>query len=151
MNVFTTLSHRFATAKQIPLLAGLCTVAIVASTVVPSLAQSTPPASPTTTQHQHKAHKYKSLNLTTDQKAQLKTLRQSTKTQMDSILTTDQKAQLKAAHANHQKAKLNLTDAQKAQIKQVRATAKQQRDAILTPAQLQQLQQMRQHHKQPNT
>jgi len=87
------------------------------------------------------------LNLTNDQKAQIKQIRESAKQEMDSIYTPEQKTLRQQARQQHQRPKLNLTNDQKAQIKAVRQKTKSQIDAVLTPDQRQKLQQMRAEHK----
>ncbi len=87
------------------------------------------------------------LNLTTDQKAQIKQIREAAKQEMDGIFTPEQKTLRQQARQQHQRPKLNLTNDQKAQLKAVRQKTKSQIDAVLTPEQRQQLQQMRAEHQ----
>jgi periplasmic protein CpxP/Spy len=154
MNLISTLTQRFGSIKQMPLLAGALAIAIGASTVAPSFAQSPLSGQMAQAQGEQKQGKWKNLNLTDAQKAQMKSLRESTKSQIEAILTADQKAKLQAAKGDRSNRRqvwqsLNLTDAQKAQMKQIRAAAKQQMETILTPEQRQQMQQMRQRNQQP--
>jgi Spy/CpxP family protein refolding chaperone len=125
-------------------------------------AQTTP--APTKTERSGEWKQLKqSLNLTADQQATLKQIRQTSRTQMESVLTDAQKTQLaaeKAAHkANPASGKkdgnykghngwksLNLTDAQKAQIKSIWEAAKSQTDAVYTPQQKAIMQQFRASH-----
>jgi Spy/CpxP family protein refolding chaperone len=92
------------------------------------------------------------LNLTDAQKAQLKQIRETTKSQVRAVLTTDQQAQLDAARQSGGKHRgvmksLNLTSDQKAKIKAIMKASREQMQAVLTPAQQAQLQQMhRAHH-----
>ncbi len=89
------------------------------------------------------------LNLTSDQKAQIKQIHQSAKQQIDAILTPEQKAQQQQARQQHTKPQLNLSADQKRQLKQIRESTESQINALLTPQQQQQLQQMHaQHHQQ---
>ncbi|PSB31889.1 hypothetical protein [Stenomitos frigidus] len=99
------------------------------------------------------------LNLTADQKVQLKQIRESTRSQIESILTQEQKDQLAAAKQQRQQgqqgqkarglwASLNLTADQKAKIKAIRQDAKQKMAAVFTPEQRQQLEQQRQQRQQ---
>ncbi|HEY9695369.1 MAG TPA: Spy/CpxP family protein refolding chaperone, partial [Oculatellaceae cyanobacterium] len=75
-------------------------------------------------------------------------IRQSERSQMDSILTADQKSRLETAKQNRQDRRqvfesLNLTNEQKTKIDAVRSASRQQMDAILTAEQRQQMQQRR--------
>ncbi len=92
------------------------------------------------------------LNLTDDQKAQIKQIRESASQQMNAIFTSEQKTQLEQARQQHHRVKLNLTDDQKAQLKAIHESTESQINAVLTPTQQQQLQQMRndrqQHHQE---
>jgi protein CpxP len=91
---------------------------------------------------------WQKLNLTDDQKAQIKQIRDSAKQQLDTVFTADQKAQLQQARTQHIKPTLNLTDDQKAQLKQIHSSIESQINAVLTPEQQQQLQQLRSQHNQ---
>ena len=151
--MITTLTRLFkktiATGKVLPLMATAISLTIAAGAVAPSFAQSTTPTTPTTKQHKHGG--WSKLNLTDSQKAQLKSIRESSKAQIDAILTQPQKDQLAAAKGDRKQHRevwksLNLTDAQKASIKQIRSDSKQKMDTVLTPEQRQQLQQMHQNH-----
>ncbi|NDJ19252.1 Spy/CpxP family protein refolding chaperone [Myxacorys almedinensis] len=80
------------------------------------------------------------LNLSDTQKAQMKQIRESAKSQMRAVLTADQQARLDAA--GQQKGKrgevmqsLNLSDDQKARIRSIMQTSRQQMDALLTAEQ----------------
>jgi periplasmic protein CpxP/Spy len=148
VNLTNMFKKRIATLKAMPLLAVAVTLAIAAGTLAPALAQSF--ATPTT--HARKQDGQNKLNLTADQKAQFKSIRESSKAQIEAILTPSQKEQLAAAKGDWKQRRqvwksLNLTPDQKASIKQIRSAAKQQMAALLSPEQLQQWQQKRQHHK----
>ncbi len=149
-NLVHMFKKNMAIIKVLPLLAAAVSLAIAAGTMAPTLAQSTTPTTPTANTHKHRgANK---LNLTADQKAQFKTIRESSKAQIDAILTQPQKDQLAAAKGSDWKQRrqvwksLNLTADQTASIKQIRSQAKQQMEALLSPTQLQQWQKMHQHH-----
>jgi periplasmic protein CpxP/Spy len=95
------------------------------------------------------------LNLTTTQKAQMKVIRDRTRTQIETILTPEQKAQAAAtkqarsAGGARQEGvrkeggrkgggmykSLNLTEAQKAQIRTIRDAARKEMALVLTPEQ----------------
>ncbi len=140
-------------AKALPLMAAAASLAIAVGTIVPALAQSAPPATPTGEMH-HRGGGNK-LNLTEAQKAQLKSIREASKAQIDAILTPTQKAQLAAAKGDRKQHRqvwesLNLTADQKARMQQVRTETRQKMDAVLTPAQRQQKEQMRQNHRTPS-
>lgn len=141
--------------KRFLLLPGALAIALsYAAPMLPVVAQSPTPSA--AGQYQKRGV---NLNLTADQKAQLKQIRESTRTKIEAILTPEQKAQLAAAKQQRQQgqrgqkargmwASLNLTADQKAQIKSIRQDAKQQMDAVLTAEQRQQLEQARQQRQQ---
>ena len=150
--------------KLMPLLAGLITLSAVATPfVVKAQAQTPDQPAPTQTTPQHHG-KWEKLNLSDQQKAQLRQIHNDTRTQIQAVLTPDQQAQLKTlmqnrqgqnhqagqAHQGRQSlwASLNLTDAQKAKIKAIREAQKPRMQAVFTPEQQQQLQQMRQQWQQ---
>jgi Spy/CpxP family protein refolding chaperone len=140
--------------KRFLLLPGALAIALsYAAPMLPVVAQTpTPPAG----QYQKRGV---NLNLTDDQKAQLKQIRESSRSQIEAILTPEQKAQLETAKQQRQAgqrgqksrgmwAALNLTADQKAQIKAIRQDAKQKMDAVFTAEQRQQLEQARQQKRQ---
>ncbi|MBR8839085.1 MAG: hypothetical protein DSM106950_35070 [Stigonema ocellatum SAG 48.90 = DSM 106950] len=86
---------------------------------------------------------WKALNLTADQKTQIKQIRDSAKQQMDAVLTPDQKALQQQARQQHTRPKLNLTDDQKAKFKTIHDSTESQINALLTPTQQQTYQQLR--------
>lgn len=112
------------------------------------------------------------LNLTPDQQAQMRQIRESTRTQIENILTPEQRNQWNAAMEQMRASRgqrgqrgqgaqgaqgaqlgqmfssLNLTPEQKAQIQRISQESKQKMEAILTPEQRQQMQQMRQNRRQ---
>ena len=91
---------------------------------------------------------WEKLNLTDTQKAQLKTIRESVKTQSQNVLTAEQRAKIAAARQSGDfkevRKSLNLTDVQKQQMKAIAESTKAQMKNVLTPAQQQQLEQMKQ-------
>jgi len=92
--------------------------------------------------------KWQELNLTEQQKAQMREIRQSTRQKMDAVFTAEQRQQLQTARQQRQRPNLNLTEDQKTQMKAIRQEAKQQMDAVLTAEQRQKLQEMRQQKRQ---
>lgn len=80
------------------------------------------------------------MNLTTDQKARLKAIRESNQSQFKAILTPAQQAQLPQGGGWRRggMARLNLTPEQQTKFQQLRASTRSQRQAVLTPAQQQQ-------------
>jgi Spy/CpxP family protein refolding chaperone len=80
------------------------------------------------------------MNLTADQKARLKAIRESSQSQFKAILTPAQQAQLTQSGGWKKggMAQLNLTPEQQTKFQQLRASARSQMAAILTPAQQQQ-------------
>lgn len=143
--------------KRLLLLPGALALALsFVAPILPVEAQSqTPPAG----QYQKRGV---DLNLTDEQKAQLKQIREATRSQIDAVLTPEQQAQLAAAKQQRQEgqpgqrvkkargmwASLNLTADQKTRIQAIRQDAKQQMNAVLTPEQRQQLEQARQQRQQ---
>ena len=148
--------------KVLPLLTGAIALSLSLASLpggfaaaIPAFAQSTTPTTP-----RQNSQRQNFLNLTADQKAQMKQIRQTERTAIDNILTADQKAQLKAARGTRPAnptgekrggfAALNLTADQRTQIEAARRTARTQTDAILTPEQRQQMEQhMKQHQQRP--
>lgn len=158
---FTT--HNYAmNVKRFLFLPGALAIALSYAVPMLPVAAQTQTQTPPAGQYPKRGVK---LNLTEAQKAQLKQIRQSTRSQMDAILTPEQKAQLNAAKQQRQQrqsgeqrqpgqkprdkwAALNLTADQKARIQAVRQDAKQKMDAVLTAEQRQQLEQRRQQRPQ---
>lgn len=148
--------------KRFLLLPGALAIALsYAAPMLPVAAQT--PTAPAEQHHKRGAN----LNLTEDQKTQLKQIREATRSQIDAILTPEQKAKLDAAKQQRQQgqqeqgqqgqrgqkprgmwASLNLTADQKARIKTIRQDAKQKMDAVLTAEQRQKLEQHRQQRQQ---
>jgi Spy/CpxP family protein refolding chaperone len=156
--------------KQLSLLLpGAIAFTLSIAPVLPAFSQTTPtPTAPQIQNHRNK------LNLTDDQKAKFKQIRESTRAQIEAVLTDDQKAKLQslkeqrqamrqqrqAARQQGQSTKqpgqrgkgmwstLNLTDDQKAKIREIRQASRKQMEAVLTAEQLQQFQQMRQQRQQ---
>ncbi|MBW4690509.1 MAG: hypothetical protein KME27_01945 [Lyngbya sp. HA4199-MV5] len=143
--------------KRFLLLPGALALAL--SLVTPMLPVGAQSPAPAADQYQKRGV---NLNLTDEQKAQLKQIRESTRSQIDAVLTPEQKAQLAAAKQQRQEgqpgqrakkargvwASLNLTADQKTKIQAIRQDAKQQMDTVLTPEQRQQLEQARQQRQQ---
>ena len=82
----------------------------------------------------------KELNLTPAQVDQIRTLRSTTRTNIDGVLSADQKAIIKAALAEKKDYKAamqaaNVTDAQRAQRKQIWKDSETAMEKILTPEQ----------------
>ncbi len=137
--------------KTLSLIAGTLALTVIATPFAVQAQTGSP--SPQPHKEWHKNGPYKSLNLTPDQKAQIKTIHESTRSQIQAVLTPAQQAQLKAERAKHKAehqqgqhqggerkkggmfGSLNLSADQKAQIKQIRESEKQQVQAVLTPDQ----------------
>ncbi len=139
-------------AQKLSLLSGAIAVVLATAPMLPTFAQSAPTDSSGNNRLVIERLGDK-LNLTEDQKAKIKQIRESTRAQIETVLTDEQKAKLRAAREEGQKmrkdmASLNLTDDQKAKIRSIRQEAKKQMDAVLTDQQRQQLQQERQQHHQ---
>ena len=141
--MFNNLKRVFAVAMLSTTLGVIAIPSIVS-------AQSTPnQGTPTYTQKHHGGF-WKKLNLSDDQKQQLKTIHANTKQQVQAVLTDDQRAQLAAAKqsGNHKGVwkSLNLTPDQKQQIRSIHKSSREQSLAVLTSDQRTQLQQMRAEH-----
>lgn len=107
------------------------------------------------------------LNLTDEQKTQMRQIREATRAQIENVLTQEQKDKLRAAMEQRRQQRgqqqaqqqgkrgqrgqvwssLNLTSEQQAQIRRIREESSQKMQAILTPEQQQQMQQMRQNRQ----
>lgn len=136
--------------KLIPLLAG--TIALSVSTIVPLTAQAQPNQQGQLRQEQPE-RQYRGIELTEQQKAQIQTIRQNTRSQIEGVLTAEQRKQFQAALSSGQKrrsafADMNLSEQQKNQIREIMRSAKTQAEAILTPAQKQQMQTIREQRRQ---
>ena len=142
--------------QWMPILAAVITVGLSAT---PMLVQAqdttTPPA-----RGEFKERMAERLNLTQEQKNQLKQIRENTRSQIESVLTEEQRQKLQAAkQAGGQQAggrrgkhrdvwaSLNLTQEQKDAIKKIRQSAKEQMKNVLTPQQQAQLEQMMQNRR----
>lgn len=129
-------------------IATILAVAITGATVVAQNQPSNPPEGlPNKTR----------LNLTDEQRTQMRQIREETRSQMDSVLTAEQREKLKAAVGQGQgqgrrnmrdvMSQLNLTQEQKDRIKQIQESSRQRMQSIFTPEQMQQMQQMRQNRQ----
>jgi len=123
-------------------------------TAIPFTAQAdTSSSSPVIVAQRQKQGGWKNkLNLTDEQKAQMKEIKESARAQMEEILTPEQLQKLEAAKASGQKKRgvfrtLGLTDAQKAEMKKIKESKKAQFEAILTDEQKAQLQEMKQNRQ----
>lgn len=134
-------------------LAIACVTLAVGAVTIPNLVSAQ-----NTTQNQsekgrvRKGDAWKNLNLTEAQKAQIKTIRESAKTQRQNVLTAEQRAKIAEARQSGDRKgvrkSLNLTDAQKQQMKAIGESTKAQIKNVLTPAQQQQMEQMKLDRKQ---
>jgi periplasmic protein CpxP/Spy len=123
----------------------LAAIALVLSTTatLPVFAQSGVPSV-----EQHARGKGNTLNLSADQKAKIKRIRDESREKIQVILTTEQKNQWTAAKQQGRKGKdimqsLNLSETQKAQIREIKKAARVQMNLLLTPEQQQQIRQRR--------
>ncbi|KAM3092326.1 hypothetical protein ACKFKG_22990 [Phormidesmis sp. 146-35] len=127
--------------KLLFLLPGAIALILAATPIVAVHAQNSAPA-PTGERMQNKNR----LNLSADQKAKMKAIRETTRTQIDGVLTDAQRTQLQSEQGQGMKRgrglrSLNLSADQKARIKTIMEAARRDREAILTPAQLEQMRQ----------
>lgn len=135
-------------SKLIPLLAGA--IALSVATSLPLTAQIQPSQQPLAPVRDSK---YKGIQLTEQQKAQMQAIREQTRSQIQAVLTPEQRQQFQAAMGSGQKrrsafADMNLSEQQKTQIREIMRSAKSQAEAVLTPAQRQQLQTIREQKQQ---
>lgn len=136
--------------KLIPLLAGA--IALSVSTTVPLIAQAQPTQQRQPGQVQN-GPRYKGIELTEQQKAQMLAIRQNARAQIAAILTAEQRSQIQNAVNNGQRrgstfSNLNLSEQQKTQISEIMRSAKEKTEAVLTPEQRQQLQTIREQRRQ---
>ncbi|WP_055076866.1 Spy/CpxP family protein refolding chaperone [Pseudanabaena sp. 'Roaring Creek'] len=140
--MFNNFKRVLAVAMLSTTLAGIAIPSIVS-------AQTSPDQGVQTTQKHHDGG-WKKLNLSDDQKQQLKTIHTNTKQQVQAVLTDAQLAQLATAKQSGDRKgvwkSLNLTADQKQQIKNIHKSSRDQSLAILTPEQRTQLQQMKANH-----
>lgn len=151
--------------KLMPMLGGLIALSVVASPfIVKAQAQTTDQSAPTQITPKNGFGKWKKLNLTDAQKAQLKTIHEETRTLIKGVLNSEQQAKLQTMMQERQSrirqggqafqgrqnrwTSLNLTDDQKAKIKAIKDAQKPKMIAVFTPEQQQQIQQMRQEWQQ---
>jgi Spy/CpxP family protein refolding chaperone len=140
--------------KLMPMLAGAVALTVVATPLVVN-AQANTSNQPLLAQanRQDRQSKWDKLNLSEEQKQQLRQIHEETRAQMQALLTPEQQEQFNTAMQNRQgsrsgKTALNLSEEQKAQMRQIMEAKKSRMQAILTPAQQQQLEQMRQQWEQ---
>ncbi len=142
--------------KLMPILVGAFAFIVVATPMaIKAQAFMSDQAQPT---HANHHGVWDQLNLSDQQKKQMKEIQEDTRRQMQAILTPQQQEQLKTTMQNHQAgqahqgrnsamAALNLSDEQKAKMKEIMQAQKTRMEAVLTTAQKQQLEQMRQQHQ----
>ncbi|MCY7322007.1 MAG: Spy/CpxP family protein refolding chaperone [Phormidesmis sp. CAN_BIN36] len=125
------------------LLPGAIALLLSAAPVLTAHAQSSAPTAPRAGERMQNR-----LNLTADQKARLKTIRDNVRQQIEGVLTSEQRAKLQADRSQGMKRgqgfkSLNLSADQKARMKQIRENARTQMDSVLTPEQRSKMQQNR--------
>jgi periplasmic protein CpxP/Spy len=142
--------------KPLPLLAGAIALTVTAIPVaVQAQMRSASPLQRTQMSTIARAKKggmgWQRLNLTDAQKAQMETIKNNTRAQIEGILTAEQRATLQAAkdaprgeRGQRGWANLNLTEQQKTQMREIKQASQQQMLAVLTPEQRQQMEEMRQ-------
>ncbi len=103
------------------------------------------------------SEKWSDLNLTDAQKAQMKQIREQTKTKIAALLSPEQQTQFKAAsqgsHESPMKVlrSLNLSKEQKQQAREIMRDQRQQIQAILTPEQQAKMKEHRGSKEQPSS
>ncbi|WP_216351461.1 hypothetical protein [Leptolyngbya sp. 'hensonii'] len=137
--------------KSFSLLSGAIALMLTAAPLLPVF---TNPAMAGPGRGNHQEQIMKNLNLSEDQKARIKAIREEAKSKMEAVLTEQQKQQLQQAKLNRQngqkgqRPQLNLSEDQKARMKAIREETKTKMEAVLTEQQKQQLQQMREQRRQ---
>ncbi|MEM7579885.1 MAG: Spy/CpxP family protein refolding chaperone [Mastigocoleus sp.] len=126
---------------------GFVVPSVIAITAEASQAQVTPGRS--ANGGERKSRKFKALNLTEEQKSQLREIRQSYREKMGTILTSEQKALLNAAKEQGQNRRqvmrsLNLTEGQKQELRELKKSQREEISNILTEEQKQKMQELRQ-------
>jgi Spy/CpxP family protein refolding chaperone len=150
--------HQMLRNIKMGLVKNLLAIAVVSlslgAVAIPSLVSAQNSSSTNTSTTMRKPHQgdaFKQLNLTEAQKAQLKTIHESAKTQRQNVLTPEQRAKIEQARQSGERKgirkSLNLTEAQKQQMKAIGATTKTQVQNVLTPEQKSQLEKIRQERK----
>lgn len=133
------------------LIGAIASAGVVTASILPAAinaqTQSNPQSTPQQSGKRH-GDRWASLNLTEQQKAQMKQIHEQTKSQIQAVFTPDQASKLEAAkgqkgNRRELMSSLNLTADQKARMKSIKQSSKDKMMAILTPAQQQQLQSMR--------
>jgi periplasmic protein CpxP/Spy len=121
--------------QMLPLLLSVATTALVVFPMSLVLAQPTTPGT-----EQTSPRKSQWDNLSPEQQAQIKQIKQSSRAQIDAILTPEQRSQVEAARSRGEMPKqfintLNLTETQKTQIQAIRQQSRQQIQAIVQSGQ----------------
>jgi periplasmic protein CpxP/Spy len=132
------------------LIGAIASAGVVTASILPAAINAQTQSNQSTPQQSGKrqGERWASLNLTEQQKAQMKQIHEQTKSQIQAVLTPDQASKLEAAkgqkgNRRELMSSLGLTEDQKARMKSIKQSSKDKMMAILTPAQQQQLQSMR--------
>ena len=148
--------------KTLSLIAGVFAISL---TAIPLAAKAnttrqTPLQIAQTSPHHGRGGLFSRLGLTDQQKADIKQIRQQTRSQRQNIITSEQEQAFKTAMQNHQGFKaaiqaMNLSDQQKSDLKQLMQSNREQIKAVLTPEQQTQLEQLHQqwraNHPKPDS
>ena len=132
----------------------VCSLSIVTTYVVPTVAQqpivaptATPSSTPGATPNaapipatNPQAQLIEQLKITKDQQIKLEKVTQTFRQKYIAVFTPTQKEQLKIAYQQGKQPGFTLSTEQESKLKAIFATATAQRDAIFTPAQKQKLQ-----------
>lgn len=145
--------------KFIPVLVSAIALGLGTVPMLTSIAQAQGAGAPTQARPM-KGRMMQNLNLTADQRARIKQIREETRAAMEQILTPAQRQQLQDAKAQAQanpgqrqqrrgmKQTLNLTEEQKSKMRELKQAAKERVSAVLTDEQRQQLQEQKQMRQQ---
>ncbi|WP_017654480.1 Spy/CpxP family protein refolding chaperone [Fortiea contorta] len=143
--------------KVLSIAAGALALTLTATPFIAQAQPASPANQPGVEAPKKERGPWKNLNLTEDQKNQLKTIRTNTRSRIEALLTPEQKQKLQEAKANRSRGQrpqgersqggpfafLNLSETQKTQIKQIMESSKQEMEAVLTPEQRQKLQEFK--------
>jgi periplasmic protein CpxP/Spy len=134
-NLLNHIGVLMTNRRMLPLLLSVATTALAVFPMPLIFAQ---PTAPETEQNSPRQSRWD--NLSPEQQAQIKQIKQSSRAQIDAILTPEQRSQVEAARSRGEKPKqfmttLNLTETQKAQIQAIRQQSRQQIQAIVQSGQ----------------
>jgi periplasmic protein CpxP/Spy len=146
--VFNNLKYGFAIAAISALVAGIAVPGFIsAQNTSPNSPTNSPTNSPSLVRKNQGGKIWKELSLTDSQKQQIKSIREKTRQEVQSVFTVEQRTKLEAAGQSGDRKgvmrSLNLSDTQKQQMRDIRKKSQEQISAILTPEQRSKFEQLR--------